>query len=317
MLEIGFNIFLTVVGLVMLCFGGNWLVTGGAGIARKFRISQMVIGLTIIAYGTSTPELAAGLAAVESHQDLLLGNVVGSNISNIGLVIGISAIMIPLMLKKTVNIRNEVLIMIGVALFLVAISLDGELSQIDGIISLGGLVGFTYFVYRKARKEHNSSDIAPAKIDEGKKKDFAKYIIFLIIGIILLYFGALLTIDNAVIVAESFGVSERIIGITIIAIGTSLPELITSIIAIRKGHTEIGLGNIIGSNIYNILMILGIASVITGIAVTPLIFTDYWVMIVFSAALIILIKFTKLSKKEGIGLVAAFFAYIFALFFLI
>ncbi|KAG2474964.1 MAG: CaCA family Na(+)/Ca(+) antiporter (YrbG) [Nitrosopumilales archaeon] len=314
MLEILFNVFLTLVGITMLCFGGNWLVSGGAGIAKKLRVSQIVIGLTIVAYGTSTPELAAGIAAVDSHHDLLLGNIVGSNISNIGLVIGISAIMIPLMLRKRFTLKRESLVMIGVALYLVAISIDGELSQTDGIISLAGLGVFTYFIYRKAKKERDS---VVTQNDKGKQKSFPKYIFFLIIGIVLLYFGAIFAVENAVIVAESFGVSERVIGITVIAIGTSLPELVTSVIAIRKGHTEIGLGNIIGSNIYNILMILGITSVITSITVTPIIFTDYWIMIAFSIVFLGLMKFTPLSKKEGIGLTAAFFAYIAALFFLI
>ncbi|MFQ6025005.1 MAG: calcium/sodium antiporter [Nitrosopumilaceae archaeon] len=315
MLEIALNVFLTLVGLAMLCFGGNWLVTGGAGIAKKLRISQLVIGLTVVAYGTSTPELAAGIAAAESHADLLLGNVVGSNIANIGLVIAVSAIMIPLMLKKTFTLRREILIMIVVAFFLVLISLDGELSRIDGMILLGGLSAFTYFVYKKAKKERDSAGSNQTKI-EGQKS-FSYHIALLIIGIVLLYFGAIFTVDNAVIVAESFGVSERVIGITIIAIGTSLPELVTSVIAIRKGHKDIGFGNIIGSNIYNILMILGITSVMTGIAVNPSIFTDYWIMIGFSFGLILLMRFTALSKKEGIALATAFFVYLGTLFFLI
>ena len=144
-MEIAINALLTIVGLVMLCFGGNWLVGGGVAIAKKLRISQLVIGLTVVAYGTSTPELAASMAAaVGAHTDLILGNIVGSNISNVGMVIGISAIISPLIVSKATT-RKEVPIMIGVMLLLVAISVDGEISQYDGILLIAGLIAFTVY----------------------------------------------------------------------------------------------------------------------------------------------------------------------------
>jgi len=151
--EIAINALLTIVGLVMLCFGESWLVSGGVSIAKKLRISQMVIGLTVVAYGTSTPELAASVAAaVGAHTDLILGNIVGSNISNVGMVIGISAIISPLVVSKATT-RKEVPIMIGVMLLLVAISVDGEISQYDGVLLIAGLIAFTVYTLSRAKKE--------------------------------------------------------------------------------------------------------------------------------------------------------------------
>ena len=153
-MEIAINALLTIVGLVMLCFGGNWLVTGGVSIAKKLRISQMVIGLTVVAYGTSTPELAASVAAsLGSHTDLILGNIVGSNISNVGMVIGISAIISPLIVSKATT-RKEVPIMIGVMLLLVAISVDGEISQYDGALLIAGLIAFTVYTLSRLSLIH-------------------------------------------------------------------------------------------------------------------------------------------------------------------
>ena len=305
-MEIAVNVLLTIVGLVILCFGGSWLVSGGVAIAKKLRISQMIIGLTIVAYGTSTPELAASMAAVVgSHTDLILGNVVGSNISNIGMVIGICAIVSPLVVKKATT-RKEVPIMIGVTLLLIAMSVDGEISQYDGVILVAGLIAFTAYTLSRAKKERSEV----IEDSTATKTSVPRAIALIVIGAALLYFGGFLTVENAVLIAENLGISETVIGITIIAIGTSLPELITSVIAIRKGHTDIGIGTIVGSNIYNILMILGISSVITGIAVVPDIFTHYFIMIGFSIVLITFLRSGIIPRPAGVGLVIAYAAYI-------
>ena len=305
-MEIAVNVLLTIVGLVILCFGGSWLVSGGVAIAKKLRISQMIIGLTIVAYGTSTPELAASMAAVVgSHTDLILGNVVGSNISNIGMVIGICAIVSPLVVKKATT-RKEVPIMIGVTLLLIAMSVDGEISQYDGVILVAGLIAFTAYTLSRAKKERSEV----IEDSTATKTPVPRAIALIVIGAALLYFGGFLTVENAVLIAENLGISETVIGITIIAIGTSLPELITSVIAIRKGQTDIGIGTIVGSNIYNILMILGISSVITGIAVVPDIFTHYFIMIGFSIVLIAFLRSGIIPRPAGIGLVIAYAAYI-------
>lgn len=304
-MEIIINAVLTIVGIAMLCYGGNWLVSGGAAIAQKFRISKMLIGMTVVAYGTSTPELAASIAAAGEHGAIILGNVIGSNIANIGMVIGIAAIMAPLVVKK-VQIRKEVPIMIGISFLLVLLSLDGEISQYDGILLIASLVTFTVFIYKDVKKQQPSTDDEEIKVE----KLFPKAFVLLGIGIALLYFGANLTIDNAVVLAESFGLSERIIGLTVIAIGTSLPELITSVIAIRKGHTDIGIGNIIGSNIYNILMIMGVGAAIAGVAVVSEVFVDYAVMIGFTLVLFIAMKTGLITRPIGVGLTIAYFVYL-------
>ena len=305
-MEIAVNAVLTIVGLVILCLGGNWLVSGGVAIAKKLRISQMIIGLTIVAYGTSTPELAASMAAiVGSHTDLILGNIVGSNISNIGMVIGVCAVISPLVVKKATT-RKEVPIMIGVSLLLIAISVDGEISQLDGVMLVAGLIAFTAYTLSRAKKERESI----TEDSSITKTPVPRALVLIVIGAALLYFGGFLTVENAVLIAENLGISETVIGITIIAIGTSLPELITSIIAIRKGHTDIGIGTIVGSNIYNILMILGISSVITGIAVVPGMFTNYLVMIGFAVVLIAFLRSGIIPRPAGIGLAIAYAVYL-------
>jgi len=304
--EIAINALLTVVGLAMLCFGGNWLVTGGVSIAKKLRISQMVIGLTVIAYGTSTPELAASVAAsLGAHTDLILGNVVGSNISNVGMVIGICAIISPLVVSKATT-RKEVPIMIGVMLLLVAMSVDGEISQYDGVLLIAGLIGFTVYTLSRAKKERKQEE----EDTSSQKSSVPRAAGLIAIGSGLLYLGGYLTIENVVSIAQGIGVSETVVGITIVAIGTSLPELVTSITAIKKGHTDIGIGNIVGSNIYNILMIMGVASVITGIAVTPGIFTDYLVMIGFAVVLVAFLRSGIIPRPAGIGLAIAYAVYL-------
>ena len=305
-MEIAINALLTVVGLVMLCFGGNWLVSGGVSIAKKLRISQMVIGLTVVAYGTSTPELAASVAAsLGSHTDLILGNIVGSNISNVGMVIGISAIISPLVVSKATT-RKEVPIMIGVMLLLVAMSIDGEISQYDGVLLIAGLIAFTVYTVSRAKKERKKEE----EDTSAQKSSMPKAVGLVAIGSGLLYLGGYLTIENVVSIAQSIGVSETVVGITIVAIGTSLPELVTSLTAIKKGHTDIGIGNIVGSNIYNILMIMGVASVITGIAVVPEIFNDYIIMIGFAVVLIAFLRSGIIPRAAGIGLAIAYAVYL-------
>ncbi len=307
-MDIAINVGLTVLGIVMLCYGGHFLVEGGVRIARRFRISSFIIGMTVVAYGTSTPELAASIAAAGQHTQLILGNVVGSNISNIGMVIGISAILIPLVVQKT-TVRKEVPIMIGASLLLIALSLDNGISQWEGGLLIAGLVAFTIYIYRSAKKQRDNNTLENNK-ESNIKSNFRRAIGLVALGVVLLWGGAILTVDNAVIIAESFGITERIIGLTIIAIGTSLPELITSVIAIRKGHHDIGIGNIIGSNIYNVLMIVGVAGAIGGIVVVPEVFIDYAVMIGFSLVLLVVMKTGLITRPMGIGLAVAFAAYL-------
>jgi len=309
-MEVVLSAVLLLIGLVMLCFGGNWLVSGGVTIAKKFRISNFIIGMTIVAYGTSTPELAASLAAAGDHGAIILGNIVGSNIANVGMVIGVAAILVPLAVHKSV-LRKEIPIMLGVSALLVLLSIDGEISQYDGILLLIGLGIFVVYTFRSALKQREKSkdDTNP-----GQNNVYLKSIGLIGIGIILLYIGAILTVDNAVVIATEFGLSEKIIGLTVIAIGTSLPELITSIIAIRKGHSDIGIGNIIGSNIYNILMIMGVGASLGGVLITADVYVDYAIMIIFSLSLLIGLKTKIINRTMGVILAAGYGLYLITTF---
>jgi len=295
----------------MLCFGGNWLVSGGVGIAKKFRISNLVIGLTIVAYGTSTPELAASIAAAGDHGTIILGNIIGSNIANVGMVIGVSAILIPVAIQKSV-FRKEIPIMLGVSLLLVLLSIDGEISQYDGALLLVGLGVFAFFTFRDALKQRTTT---PDNSENTQNNIYVKYFGLIGIGIVVLYIGAILTVDNAVIIASEFGLSEKLIGLTVIAIATSLPELITSIIAIRKGHSDVGIGNIIGSNIYNILMIMGVGAALGGVLTTSDVYVDYAIMIIFSLSLLIGLKTKIINRTMGVILTAGYVLYLVTTFF--
>ena len=310
-MEVLVSAVLTVVGLALLCFGGNWLVSGSVAIARKFQISNLVIGMTIVAYGTSTPELAASIAASGEHSAIILGNVIGSNIANVGMVIGIAAIITPLLVSKSV-LRKEIPIMLGVSVLLVLISIDGSLSVYDGILLLVGFGVFGFYTYRDAMKQRKENR---EKVQQDKGSIYLKHIGLIGVGIVLLYVGAILTVDNAVILAKEFGLSEKIIGLTVIAIGTSLPELITSIMAIRKGHADIGIGNIIGSNIYNILMIMGVGAALGGVVIASDVYVDYAIMIVFSLTLLIALKTGIINRTMGVCLAAGYAAYLAITFF--
>ncbi|MCP2506447.1 MAG: calcium/sodium antiporter [Nitrosopumilus sp.] len=301
---------LLIIGLVMLCLGGNWLVSGGITIAKKFRISNLVIGMTIIAYGTSAPELAASIAAAGDHSAIILGNIIGSNIANIGMVVGFAAILTPLTLRKSI-LRKEIPIMLAVSALLILISIDGEISQYDGVLLLVGLGVFGLYTFRNALKHREAAEDSTSS---GKSNVYLKSAGLIGIGIVILYIGSILTVDNAVVIATEFGLSEKIIGLTVIAIGTSLPELITSIIAIRKGHTDIGIGNIIGSNIYNVLMIMGVGASLGGILITTDVYVDYAIMIIFGLSLLIGFKTQILNRTMGIILTTGYVLYLLTTF---
>ena len=307
-------------GLVLLCIGGYAIVSGGVSLAKKLRISSMIIGLTVVAYGTSTPELTASLlAAFNSHTELILGNIVGSNVSNVGMVIGISAIFTPLLISK-ITVSRWIPIMIGVSLLVVAMSYDGEISQIDGVLLIAALIGFTAYTIRTVKKQKiQQNETVENEALEGeyflskfKIETYPQSFGLIAAGVILLFLGGHLTVDGAVNIAENLGLSHLVIGVVIVAIGTSLPELITSIIAIAKKQTDIGVGNIVGSNIYNILLILGVSSTIVGIPVSADVFSNYYIMIAFS--LVLFIGFRKsIPRFVGIGLTIAFVTYLVSL----
>ena len=307
-------------GLILLCIGGYAIVSGGVSLAKKLRISSMIIGLTVVAYGTSTPELAASLlAAFNSHTELILGNIIGSNISNVGMVIGISAIFAPLLISK-ITVSRWIPIMIGVSLLVVAMSYDGEISQVDGLILIAALIGFTAYTIKTVKKQkiqqnetvENDELEGEYFLSKYKIETYPQSIGLIVAGVILLFIGGHLTVDGAVNIAETLGLSQLVIGVVIVAIGTSLPELITSIIAIAKKQTDIGVGNIVGSNIYNILLILGVSSAIVGIPVVPDVFSNYYIMIAFSLVLFIGFR-NYIPRVVGVGLAIAFVVYLASL----
>ena len=306
-----------VFGLIILCIGGYAIVSGGVSLAKRLKISSMIIGLTVVAYGTSTPELAAAiLAALNSHTELILGNIIGSNISNVGMVIGVSAIFAPLLISK-ITVRKWIPIMIGVSLLVIAMSYDGEISQMDGVILIVALIGFTIYTIKtvKTQATTNTENIGTQHVEgelflsRYKIETLPKAFALIGIGIVLLFLGGHFTVNGAVAVAESFGLSQLVIGVIIVGIGTSLPELITSVIAIARKQTDIGVGNIVGSNIYNILLILGIAATMVGIPVSVDAFSNYYIMVAFS--LVLFIGFRKyIPRPIGFGLAVAFAIYL-------
>jgi len=315
-----FDVISVILGLSALCIGGYFIVSGGVSLAKKLRISSMIIGLTVVAYGTSTPELAAAiLAAFNSHTELIFGNIIGSNISNVGMVIGISAIFAPLLISK-VTINKWIPIMIGVSLLVIGLSYDGEISQIDGFILIAALITFTVYTIKSVKKQRvtenknteNEHVEGELFLSRYRIQTYPKALGLVGIGIVLLFFGGHYTVDGAVAIAESVGLSQLVIGVVIVGIGTSLPELITSVIAIAKKQTDIGVGNIVGSNIYNILLILGVASAMIGIPISEDAFSNYYIMIAFSLVLFIGFR-GYIPRPIGVGLAIAFVIYLASL----
>ncbi len=313
-MEIIFNILLVGAGLTMLYFGAEWLVKGSIAISNKLGVSQLVIGLTVVAFGTSTPELAVSISsAMQGLSDVAIGNVVGSNIVNIGVILGISAIISPIIVSKSA-IRKEVPIMIGVSFLLLAVIIDGKIDFVDGLLLAIGIIIFTGYSYRSSKKDTDIEEIPVSQVLQ--KNVFTKSIAFMIAGLLLLTGGSFLTVDNAVIIGANFGISELFMGLTIVAIGTSLPELITSIVAARKGHADLAIGNIVGSNIFNILAILGISSLISGITVSEQVLIDVGIMLAFSLVLIPIMRSGfVISRKEGIVLIAGYVGYVIFLLY--
>ena len=255
-----------VAGLVLLVVGAEFLVKGASKIAAIVKISPLIIGLTIVAYGTSAPEMSVSVMSTFSNQaDIAVGNVVGSNICNILLVLGLSSLVAPLVVTKQI-IRSDVPIMIGVSLLLLVFCLDGEISRVDGIILfIGGALYTLSLIYQSSKQSDEQDEFAQEYGFSGEitTRLWIKNIIFVIGGSVLLIYGSRLLVDSAIAIATNFGVSELLIGLTIVAFGTSLPELATSVVASFRGERDIAVGNVLGSNIFNILAVLGIAGALS------------------------------------------------------
>jgi len=304
------------IGLTLLVVGGEFLVRSSVALSFRLNISKMVIGLTVVSFATSAPELLVSLqAAISGFSDISLGNVIGSNIANIGLVLGITAIISPLAIDKGFYKLNwPVMMILSVALYFILKS--GEIiSRTEGVALLLMLVVYLWILIRKARQEQGT-ELVDEEVDESLSKTSSfKIIIWLIIGGGALYAGSELLVRGAVSLAQDFGVTERVIAVTMIAVGTSIPELAASVIAALKKEKAISLGNLIGSNIFNITCVLGITAIIQPIAVvSPEVLTNdiFW-MIGFAGILLplaFLPKSYEIGRKRGILLVAAYAVFI-------
>ncbi len=309
-------IFYFVLGLVFLVVGAEALVRGASRLATAIGISPLVIGLTVVAFGTSAPELAVSIkASLDGQANIALGNVVGSNIFNVLFILGISAIIVPLTVAQQL-VRLDVPLMIVLSGLVLVLSLDGNLGHYDGILLFAGLIGYVLFLIRMSRKESASVQDEYAR-EYAAPQETAKRtglnVVLVVIGLLLLVVGSRWLVESAIAFAQYIGVSELIIGLTIVAAGTSLPEVVTSILAAIRGERDIAVGNVVGSNIFNIMGVLGLSSIIApaGIAVAPsIVGFDLPIMIAVAfACLPIFFTRGEISRLEGMLLLLYYAAY--------
>jgi len=300
-------------GFVLLFFGGDWLVDGGVALARKYRISSLVIGMTIVAFGTSAPELLVSMiSAIKGSAGIAMGNVLGSNIANIGLILGLTAILCPLPTDNRKVLKSG-LIMIAASVLLLVFSLNSGISRIEGLVLFAGIVLFTTLSILKGRTAQADMEI------QGKNMSMAVAILLIILSCFMLAFGADFMVDGATVLAKSMGVSDKVIGLTIVALGTSLPELAASVAAAVKKEMDISIGNIIGSNIFNILCVLGVSGSIRPITFEYAQYTfDFIMMLAISVALVLFVQPWKpqgrLGRLAGITFFMAYISYAISLF---
>ena len=315
------EILMLVIGLGILIKGADWLVGGAGSIAKRFGVSALVIGLTIVAFGTSAPELIVNLlAAVQGSTQLAIGNVVGSNIANILLILGISAIIYPLSVRSS-TVWKEIPLALLAAVVLAALAndllIDGAttsiISRIDGFVLLAFFAVFMYYTFGIAKQNNDEPE-------EGDVKQLStlRAIGMTVLGIGALVLGGKLLVDNAITLASAWGMSEAVIGLTVVAIGTSLPELATSAVAAFKKQADIAIGNVVGSNIFNIFWILGISSLITPL---PLVAANNFDMLVMIGASLLLFAALFLGRRhllerwQGVAFVALYVIYLGVLLF--
>lgn len=317
-METVLQVILLIVGFVLLIKGADFFVDGASSTASNFRVPKILIGLTIVAFGTSAPELAVSFSSLaEGSTDMVLGNVIGSNIINILLILGLAAVIKPIRIRKE-TIRKEIPIAILISSLLVVLFLDvqlsaGSINQItrsDGIAILLFFVVFLYYLISMACRERGKKEV------EKPKWKILPSLGITIIGLAGIVLGSNLVVDSAVNIAHTVGISERLISLTIIALGTSLPELVTTVVSARKGETDLVIGNILGSNIFNICIVLGVPVAILG-TITPESFKILdLVMLVTSAILLYIFSATehKITKREGIMLLTLFVLYYTSIF---
>jgi len=303
------NIFFIVIGIVLVLWGADRLTDGAVAVAEKMKMPQIVIGLTIVAMGTSMPEFCVSLiSALKGTSDLAVGNIVGSNIFNTLLIVGVSALVAPMSIMKT-TVRKDIPFALVASALLLIMCLDGDISRIDAAILFVMFLIFMYITLRGAKAQGTD-------VEEKEKKPMATWlsVVWILVGLACLIGGSNLFVDGATAVATKLGVSEAVIGLTIVAGGTSLPELATSVVSARKGNSGIAIGNVLGSNVFNILAILGLTGVISPMTLKGITMTDLSMMVI-SIILIWLFSFTKykIERWEGAILTAVFVGYIYSL----
>jgi len=298
-------------GLLLLVVGAEALVRGASRLASAVGISPLVIGLTVVAYGTSAPELVVSVTAgLAGQTDIALGNVVGSNIFNVLFILGLSALIAPLVVSQQL-VRLDVPLMIAVSLLTFLISLDGRIDRVEGILCVAGIIIYTLFLIRHSRKA--GQGVGNHQEASGNQPRTSATVLYIVGGLGLLVLGASWLVESAVTIAQLLGVSELIIGLTIVAAGTSLPEVATSIVATIRGERDIAVGNIVGSNIFNILMVLGLSGVIApdGIHVSPAaLHFDIPIMIAVAVACLpIFFTGQVIARWEGVVFLGYYIAY--------
>lgn len=300
------QVLLLIFGIVVVLKSADWLTNGAVGLATKLGISQIVIGLTIVAIGTSMPEFFVSIvSAIKGTPDLAVGNIVGSNIFNVLLIVGVAATVAPIAIQRA-TVRRDIPIAIVASIILTFMMLDDNISRIDALILFVAFIAFIWITLRNSKNDANEKDASTEKVIPTWKS-----VLFIIFGLVGLVLGSNIFVDNASSLAHGWGISDAVIGLTIVAGGTSLPELATSAVAARKGDSGIAIGNVLGSNVFNILMILGLTGIISPMHIQNITYIDMAVMVI-SMALFWLFSFTKLrvERWEGCVLIACFLGYI-------
>jgi cation:H+ antiporter len=310
--------FFLVLGFAMLLGGGDLLVRGASSLAENFGIPKLVIGLTVVAFGTSAPELTVNiLAAVDGNTDLSFGNIIGSNIANIGLVIGVAALVKPLIVEGDI-IKREIPMMTLASIMTLITGIDmllknepNTFDRSDGLISLLLFSVFMYYTIRNVFKNRKKEDAFLDQVEKTKKKKHPTILnlILFSVGMFFLVYGGKIAVESAVNIAETLNIPKSIIGLTIVALGTSLPELVTTIIATCRGETDIAIGNVVGSNLFNLLLVNGVCSTITNINIPDRGYIDLLMMIFLSILLLPLCADKKIKRWEGLMLVLFYISF--------
>lgn len=302
------EIVLLIISIVVLYFGAEWLVGGASSLAARLNISPLIIGLTIVSMGTSAPELVVSIKAAMAGQSALsIGNVLGSNLFNIALILGVSALIVPLTVKRQL-LKVDVPVMVGATLLFLIMFIDGKLSFTESLILIILFVGYMVYLFIVSLKNKDSNEENTAMI--RIYKHWMLDVVLIALGLVGLIYGSDLLVKNAIIIAQKLGMSEAMIGLTIVAAGTSIPELATSLVAAVRKQSDIAIGNVVGSNTFNLLLILGTAGVIYPIETPDINIVDSLFMLGISALLWVFMKIgTKINRVQGVIFLLAYVGY--------